>query len=124
MLQNCTDVNSFRHVLKIRNRNDIDALYHIDVDSFQRSKCTEHSSRRNQIHSFANGDSNAVIVLPFNGDTCVYFKIVDGTFTLANNNLGTFAYIDGILPKGPYPLCLRMADRALLAGCPRHAAEE
>ena len=24
--------------------------------------------------------------------------------------------IDGILPKGPYPPCLRMADRALLAG--------
>ena len=25
----------------------------------------------------------------------------------------------GILPKGPYPPCLRMADRALLAGYPR-----
>ena len=25
---------------------------------------------------------------------------------------------DGILPKGPYPPCLRMADRALLAGYP------
>ena len=24
--------------------------------------------------------------------------------------------VDGILPKGPYPPCLRMADRALLAG--------
>ena len=29
-------------------------------------------------------------------------------------------YIEGILPKGPYPTCLRMADRALLAGYPRH----
>ena len=28
--------------------------------------------------------------------------------------------IDGILPKGPYPPCLRMADRALLAGYPRY----
>ena len=28
-------------------------------------------------------------------------------------------YLDGILPKGPYPPCLRMADRALLAGYPR-----
>ena len=28
--------------------------------------------------------------------------------------------IDGILPKGPYPPCLRMADRALLTGHPRH----
>ena len=26
---------------------------------------------------------------------------------------------DGILPKGPYPPCLRMAARALLAGYPR-----
>ena len=30
------------------------------------------------------------------------------------------SYIQGILPKGPYPPCLRMADRALLAGYPRH----
>ena len=29
-------------------------------------------------------------------------------------------HIDGILPKGPYPPCLRMADRALLAGYPQH----
>ena len=28
--------------------------------------------------------------------------------------------IEGILPKGPYPRCLRMADRALLAGYPRY----
>ena len=28
--------------------------------------------------------------------------------------------IDGILPKGPYPPCLRMANRALLAGYPRY----
>ena len=26
---------------------------------------------------------------------------------------------EGILPKGPYPPCLRMADRVLLAGYPR-----
>ena len=32
----------------------------------------------------------------------------------------TDTYIDGILPKGPYPPCLRMADRALLAGYPRY----
>ena len=29
-------------------------------------------------------------------------------------------HIDSILPKGPYPPCLRMADRALLAGYPRY----
>ena len=28
--------------------------------------------------------------------------------------------IEGILPKGPYPPCLHMADRALLAGYPRN----
>ena len=33
---------------------------------------------------------------------------------------GHHQYIDGILPKGPYPPCLRMADRALLAGYPRY----
>ena len=31
------------------------------------------------------------------------------------------ADIDGILPKGRYPPCLSMADRALLAGYPRYA---
>ena len=29
-------------------------------------------------------------------------------------------HIEGILPKGSYPPCLRMADRALLAGYPRY----
>ena len=29
-------------------------------------------------------------------------------------------HIEGILPKGPYPPCLRVADRALLAGYPRY----
>ena len=29
-------------------------------------------------------------------------------------------YIEGILPKGPYPPYLGMADRALLAGHPRY----
>ena len=27
-------------------------------------------------------------------------------------------YVEGILPKGPYPPCVSMADRALLAGYP------
>ena len=30
------------------------------------------------------------------------------------------SHIDGIRPKGPYQSCLRMADRALLAGYPRY----
>ena len=35
------------------------------------------------------------------------------------NVVGWKPYLEGILPKGPYPSCLRMADRALLAGYPR-----
>ena len=35
------------------------------------------------------------------------------------NMCWTHIYIYGILPKGPYPPCLRMADRALLARYPR-----
>ena len=31
-----------------------------------------------------------------------------------------YLYIEGILHKGPYPPCLRVADRALLAGYPRY----
>ena len=34
-----------------------------------------------------------------------------------------FVYIESLLPKGPYPPCLRMADRALLAGYPRYLVE-
>ena len=40
------------------------------------------------------------------------FMAVAETWVSADN-------VDGILPKGPYPPCLRMADRALLAGYPR-----
>ena len=32
-------------------------------------------------------------------------------------------YVDGILPKRPYPPCIRMADRALLAEYPRCVME-
>ena len=32
--------------------------------------------------------------------------------------------IESILPKGPYPPCLRMADRALLAGYHRYCTEK
>ena len=36
------------------------------------------------------------------------------------NQMLYISYIDGILPKRPYPPCLRMADRALLAGYARY----
>ena len=38
---------------------------------------------------------------------------------MAYNVKVVIPYVEGILPKGPYPPCLRMADRALLAGYPR-----
>ena len=38
---------------------------------------------------------------------------------LAEKSLNWFAISTGILPKGPYPPCLRMTDRALLARYPR-----
>ena len=38
---------------------------------------------------------------------------------ILNKSPPSAAYVDGILPKGPYPPCLRMADMALLAGYPR-----
>ena len=34
--------------------------------------------------------------------------------------MALLAHIDGILSKVPYPPCLRMSDRALLAGYPRY----
>ena len=34
------------------------------------------------------------------------------------------SHIDGVLPKGPYPPCLRKADRALVAGYPRYPVLE
>ena len=42
------------------------------------------------------------------------YWLVSGT---TDDRSSTF---DGILPKGPYPPCLRMADRAVLAGYPRN----
>ena len=33
-------------------------------------------------------------------------------------------HFDGILPKGSYPPCLRLADRTLLAGYPRHVLQD
>ena len=42
-------------------------------------------------------------------------------FNTMENNLSLSCWnIEVNLPKGPYPPCLRMADRALLAGCPRY----
>ena len=53
---------------------------------------------------------------------CLEYAICDSTQLLLRAISGTIKqriHIDGILPKGPYQPCLRMADRALLAGYPR-----
>ena len=39
---------------------------------------------------------------------------------MSSFDFGYAGYIDGNLPKGPYPPCLRMTDRALSAGYPRY----
>ena len=53
---------------------------------------------------------------------CMYHhdKLDNVVMALNCNMLGScnMTWLDGILPKGPYPPCLRMADRALLAGYP------
>ena len=46
--------------------------------------------------------------------------LIWGAITLIITLLWQEMQIDGILPKGPYPPCLRMADGALLAGYPRN----
>ena len=40
-------------------------------------------------------------------------------FKYAKSHSTTLEHVDGILPKGPYLPCLRMADRAILAGYSR-----
>ena len=49
---------------------------------------------------------------------CVLFRWIQFTEPMISQS--TDAYIEDILPKGPYPPCLRMVDRAPLAGYPRH----
>ena len=53
--------------------------------------------------------------------TCNTILIFIYSLLLSTDKLisfNTMAYMEGILPKGLYPPCLRMADRALLAGYP------
>ena len=47
----------------------------------------------------------------------------DGTLSQLSLIVLTCCYIEGILPKGPYPPCLRMADRAILAGYPWYVSD-
>ena len=56
-----------------------------------------------------------------------WFRVIYLSFFHMGNSLALETIgrpnTEGILPKGPYPPCLRMADRALLAGYPRITSE-
>ena len=47
-------------------------------------------------------------------------RYTDGLINTARWIMKKRTHIDGILPKRPYPPCLRMADRTVLAGYPRY----
>ena len=71
-----------------------------------------------------SSDTKHVKVLCFHGFACYSFSkkkcIALLHITARLYTSSSTRYIQGILPKGPYPPCLRMADRALLAGYPRY----
>ena len=48
------------------------------------------------------------------------YALLDAIGRTSSDILNEHPDIDGILPKGPYPPCLRMADKALLGGYPRY----
>ena len=48
------------------------------------------------------------------------FTVCEEAYTPVTGSHIWMNQINGILPTGPYPPCLRMADRALLAGYPRN----
>ena len=53
----------------------------------------------------------------------IYANILDTRYKYwSGTHACRIRYIQGILPKGRYPPCLRMADRALPAGYPRYIA--
>ena len=51
---------------------------------------------------------------------CTEYVALQITHIITWHNFVDIINIEGILPKGTYPPCLRMADRALLAGYPRY----
>ena len=50
----------------------------------------------------------------------ITFDCLDLITTAKKSKTYSVGYNEGILPKGPYPPCLRMAGRVLLAGYPRY----
>ena len=66
------------------------------------------------IHGSKRSPRSYRMTLSFQGQKQTYKTL------LSVNEFWVLWYIDGILPKWPYPPCFRMADRALLAGYPRY----
>ena len=64
------------------------------------------------------GNDNAMCFAKFQSDWAMEMDVMDKKYFMGFESKRSFAklYFEGILPKGPYPPCLRMADRALLAG--------
>ena len=53
---------------------------------------------------------------------CIEWQLFVSDIILKYHQQRSIQKLDGILPNGPYPPCLRRADRALLAGYPRTAS--
>ena len=100
----------------------------------QRTCCDKHLLQRTEYMAFLYQTQDKPEVLK--ARTLCWWLCVLFVFSIEqkehnDNHKSTYVYtynigitalplIEGILPKGPYPPCLRMADRALLAGYPRH----
>ena len=62
----------------------------------------------------ANTNNHYVLIIP------TISVAIHGGYRCWVRAIRSIKYINVILPKGPYPPCLRIADRALLAGYPRY----
>ena len=65
------------------------------------------------IHSYEDGDAG-------NYSCRSIYRSAESVLITSGGYIVYCSYIDGTLPKGPYPPRLRMADRTLLRGYPRY----
>ena len=98
-----------------------------------KSNFTRNAHELNSWHVFRNYPLKINTASPRGqqfDDNSLSVPLLTPTVRMTTPSKGTFPWtsgmgnvthynIEGILPKGPYPPCLRMADRALLAGYPR-----
>ena len=65
--------------------------------------------------------TRTIQLIPFLTQSDITRRLIHSTITRTwHGQTSYYRNIEGILPKAPYPPCLRMADRALLAGYPRY----